>query len=122
MRALSQMTVMAAIVATLLFVPAGIAVALLLSLFGFSIDAVVTFGGEKPLVTDGPYGEVHELFNGFWIVDVATREEAIEWATRAPLGPGSKLEVRRMTDESDFADFADNEFIQKEKEWRAQGL
>lgn len=45
MRALSQMTVMAAIVATLLFVPAGIAVALLLSLFGFSIDAVVTFGG-----------------------------------------------------------------------------
>lgn len=84
--------------------------------------AVVTFGGERPIVTDGPYGEVHELFNGFWIVEVATREEALEWASRAPLGAGSKLEVRRITDESDFAEFADHEFVQKEKEWRAQGL
>jgi hypothetical protein len=82
--------------------------------------AVVTFGGEKPIITDGPYGETHELFNGFWIVEVATREEALEWASRAPLGAGSKLEVRRLTDESDFADFQDNEFIQKEKGWREQ--
>ncbi|GLK18711.1 YciI family protein [Herbiconiux flava] len=79
---------------------------------------VVDFSGETPTVTDGPYGEVHELFNGFWIVQVASKEEALEWAKRAPLGAGSKLEVRRITDESDFADFADNEFIQKEKEWR----
>lgn len=84
--------------------------------------AVVTFGGEKPLITDGPYGETHELFNGFWIVEVATREEALEWASRAPLGAGSKLEVRRITDETDFAGFEDNEFIQKEKGWREQGL
>ncbi|MDQ2662356.1 MAG: YciI family protein [Actinomycetota bacterium] len=83
---------------------------------------VVDFSAEKPVITDGPYGEVHELFNGFWIVEVATREEAAEWASRAPLGPGSKLEVRRMTDESDFADYQDNEYIQKEKEWRAEGL
>ena len=84
--------------------------------------AVVTFGGETPIITDGPYGEVHELFNGYWIVDVATREEALEWASKAPLGPGDKLEVRRLTDESDFADFQDNEFVQKEREWRAQGM
>jgi hypothetical protein len=82
---------------------------------------VVEFGGETPVVTDGPYGEVHELFNGFWIVEVSSREEAAEWASRAPLGAGSKLEVRRITDESDFADFADNEYIQKEKEWRGEG-
>jgi hypothetical protein len=82
--------------------------------------AVVTFGGEKPIVTDGPYGEVHELFNGFWIVDVSSKEEALEWAARAPLGTGSKLEVRRITDASDFADFADNEYVQKEKGWREQ--
>jgi len=81
---------------------------------------VVEFGGETPVVTDGPYGETHELFNGFWIVDVSSREEAAEWARRAPLGAGSKLEVRRVTDESDFADFQDNEFIQKEKGWREQ--
>lgn len=84
--------------------------------------SVVTFGGEKPIITDGPYGETHELFNGFWIVDVSSKEEALEWASRAPLGEGSKLEVRRLTDASDFADFADNEYVQKEEEWRAQGL
>ena len=83
---------------------------------------VVDFSAVKPIITDGPYGEVHELFNGFWIVEVATREEAAEWASRAPLGPGSKLEVRRMTDETDFAGFEDNEYVQKEKEWRAEGL
>ncbi|WP_382308291.1 YciI family protein [Herbiconiux sp. UC225_62] len=82
---------------------------------------VVDFASETPVITDGPYGEVHELFNGFWIVDVSSREEAAQWASRAPLGPGSKLEVRRITDESDFAEFADNEYIQKEKEWRGEG-
>jgi hypothetical protein len=83
--------------------------------------SVVTFGGEKPIITDGPYGETHELFNGFWILEVSSKEEALEWASRAPLGAGDVLEVRRMTDASDFADFADNEFVQKEEEWRKQG-
>lgn len=81
---------------------------------------VVDFSGETPIVSDGPYGEVHELFNGFWIIQTATAEEALEWAKRCPLGPGSKLEVRRVTDESDFADFSDNEFIQKEAGWREE--
>jgi len=81
---------------------------------------VVDFAGEAPIVSDGPYGEVHELFNGFWILETATAEEALEWAKRCPLGPGAKLEVRRVTDESDFADFADNEYIQKEQVWREQ--
>jgi len=82
---------------------------------------VVDFSAQPPVVTDGPYGETHELFNGFWLVEVSSREEAAEWARRAPLGPGNKLEVRRVTDETDFADFADNEYVQKEKEWRAGG-
>lgn len=81
---------------------------------------VVEFTGESPIVSDGPYGEVHELFNGFWILQTATAEEAIEWAKRCPLGPGNKLEIRRVTDESDFADYADNEYVQKEKEWRVE--
>lgn len=83
---------------------------------------VVEFGGPAPVVTDGPYGEVHELFNGFWIVDVSSKEEAVEWASRAPLGAGTKLEVRRITDLSDFEDFADNEYIQKEAGWRDEGV
>ncbi|SKB10312.1 YciI family protein [Aeromicrobium choanae] len=81
---------------------------------------VVDFSAEEPIVTDGPYGETHELFNGFWVLQVASREEAIEWAKRCPLGPGSKLEVRRVTDESDFEGFADNEYVQKEAGWREQ--
>ncbi|KAA9156390.1 YciI family protein [Microbacterium lushaniae] len=85
-----------------------------------SQGSVVEFTGEAPVVTDGPYGETHELFNGYWVVETATKEEAVEWACRAPLGPGNKIEVRRVTDESDFADYSDNEYIQKEKEWRAQ--
>lgn len=85
-----------------------------------SQNFVVEFGGEEPVVTDGPYGETHELFNGFWIIEVSTRDEAIEWARRAPLIAGNKLEVCRVTDETDFAAFADNEYIQKEEGWREE--
>ena len=85
-----------------------------------SQNFVVEFGGEEPVVTDGPYGETHELFNGFWIIEASSKEEAAEWAKRCPLGPGSKLEVRRVTDETDFADYADNEYVQKEEQWRQE--
>ena len=77
---------------------------------------VIDFAGEKPVVTDGPYGETHELFNGFWILEVSSEAEAIEWASRAPLGPGSKLEVRRIPGQEAFADFADNEYVKKRAE------
>lgn len=81
---------------------------------------VVDFSEDPPLVTDGPYGETHELFNGFWILQVSSKDEAAEWARRCPLGPGSKLEVRRVTEAEDFAAFADNEYIQKEEGWREE--
>lgn len=79
---------------------------------------VVDFEGETPLVTDGPYGETKELFSGFWILEVSSKEEAAEWAKRAPLGGGTKLEVRRVTGPEDFP--ADNEWIQKEEGWREE--
>lgn len=81
---------------------------------------VVDFSADPPIVSDGPYGETHELFNGFWILQVSSKAEAAQWAARCPLGPGTKLEVRRVTDESDFADYADNEYVQKEAGWREQ--
>jgi hypothetical protein len=81
--------------------------------------AVVEFTDEAPLVSDGPYGEANELFNGFWTIQAATLQEAVEWAKRAPLTAGNKIEVRRVTDESDFAGHEDNEYLQKEREWRA---
>jgi hypothetical protein len=80
---------------------------------------VVDFGQTPPLVTDGPYGETKELFNGFWILDVPTIEEAAEWAKRAPLTGGSKLEIRRIQGPGDFP--ADDEWVQKEQQWRDHG-
>ncbi|GAB2756374.1 YciI family protein [Nocardioides pakistanensis] len=79
---------------------------------------VVDYSQTPPVVTDGPYGETHELFNGFWIIEVATKEEAAEWARRAPLGPGTKMEVRRIPGIEEFPQ--DNEWIQKEQGWREQ--
>jgi hypothetical protein len=61
-----------------------------------SLGVVVDFSGETPVVTDGPYGETKELFGGFFLLDVASKEEAVEWAKRVPAAPGSKIEVRRV--------------------------
>jgi hypothetical protein len=78
---------------------------------------VVDYSQKPPVVTDGPYGETKELFTGFWILDVASQEEAAEWAKRAPLGgPGSKVEIRRVASIDEFPQ--DNEWIQKERAWR----
>jgi hypothetical protein len=78
---------------------------------------VVDFSSEPPVVTDGPYGETKELFGGFYILEVASKEEAVEWAKRAPMtGPGMKTEIRRVTQIDEFPQ--DNEWIQKEREWR----
>jgi hypothetical protein len=82
-----------------------------------SEGVVVDYSAEPPVVTDGPYGETKELFGGFWIVDVASKEEAVEWAKRAPMsGPGVKTEIRRVASIDDFSQ--DNEWIKKERAWR----
>ncbi|MEW2352338.1 YciI family protein [Spirillospora sp. NPDC029432] len=78
---------------------------------------VVDHGSEVPVVTDGPYGETKELFGGFYILNVASKEEAVEWAKRAPLtGPGFKTEIRRVTTIDEMPQ--DNEWIKKERAWR----
>lgn len=79
---------------------------------------VVDFSSDPPVVTDGPYTEAKELFNGFWILEVSSKEEASQWAQKAPLGPGVKLEVRRVTETADFPQ--DNEWVQKEVQWREE--
>jgi hypothetical protein len=82
-----------------------------------SLGVVVDYSSQPPVVSDGPYGETKELFGGFWIVDVASKEEAVEWARRAPLaGPGMKAEIRRVSSIDEFPQ--DNEWIQKERAWR----
>jgi hypothetical protein len=79
---------------------------------------VVDFNSDPPVVTDGPYAEAKELFSGFWIIEVSSKEEAAQWASQCPLGKGSKLEVRRIHGPEDFP--ADNEWIQKEEQWREE--
>ncbi len=59
---------------------------------------VVDFSGEAPVVTDGPYGETKELFGGYFLLDVASKQEAVEWAKRVPAVRGSKIEVRRVAE------------------------
>ncbi|WP_433661266.1 YciI family protein [Nocardia sp. CA-128927] len=80
-------------------------------------SVVVDYSSEQPIVTDGPYGETKELFGGFYILNVASKEEAIEWAKRMPMaGPGFKTEIRRVSSIDEFPQ--DNEWIQKERAWR----
>jgi hypothetical protein len=82
-----------------------------------SKGVVVDFSSEVPVVTDGPYGETKELFGGYYVLDVASQEEAVEWAKRLPMaGPGTKVEIRRVPTIDEFPQ--DNEWIRKEKEWR----
>ncbi|MBL1075065.1 transcription initiation protein [Nocardia sp. 2] len=78
---------------------------------------VVDYSSEPPVVTDGPYGETKELFGGFYILNVASQEEAVEWAKRMPMtGKGVKTEIRRVPTIDEFPQ--DNEWILKERAWR----
>lgn len=77
---------------------------------------VVDFTGETPVVSDGPYGETKELFGGYYILDVASIDDAVAWAKKIPYAAGTKTEIRRVTTIDEFP--ADNEWIQKERAWR----
>lgn len=63
---------------------------------------VVHFSGETPVVTDGPYGETRELFGGYFMVDVASKREAVGWAERIPAVTGSTIEVRRVAGDDEM--------------------
>lgn len=65
---------------------------------------VVTHDGETPTVTDGPFAEAKEIVAGFWILEVASRAEAEQWARRCPIGPGVRLEVRRIAEMAEVED------------------
>jgi hypothetical protein len=64
--------------------------------------ARVHFNGGKPKVVDGPFTELKEVLGGYWMIQVKSKEEAVEWATRAPCPAGETIEVRRVFEMSDF--------------------
>jgi hypothetical protein len=57
----------------------------------------------KPTITDGPFAETKELIAGYWIWQVRSMEEALEWLKRSPFGPGAELEIRPVYEAEDFA-------------------
>ena len=67
-----------------------------------SSGARVSFRKRKPLVIDGPFAEVKEVVGGYWMIEVGSREEAIEWARRCPAGENDVIEIRRVQEISDF--------------------
>ena len=77
----------------------------LLSLDGLTHPAKgarVSFAAGKPRVTDGPFAEAKEIVGGFWMIQVRSREEAIEWARRAPMQDGDIIEIRQVQELADF--------------------
>ena len=67
-----------------------------------SMGARVSFAGGKPKVTDGPFAEAKEVVGGYWMIQVKSKEEAIEWATRCPASENEVIEVRQVQEFSDF--------------------
>jgi hypothetical protein len=66
------------------------------------MGARITFPGGKPKVTDGPFAEAKEVLGGYWMIDVRSRQEAIEWASRCPASENEIIEVRQVQEMSDF--------------------
>ncbi len=77
----------------------------LLSLDGLrppSEGARVSFAGGAPTVTDGPFAETKEVVGGYWLIQAASKQEAVEWATRCPASPGDTIEVRQVFEMEEF--------------------
>jgi hypothetical protein len=67
-----------------------------------SMGARVSFAGGKPEVTDGPFAEAKEVVGGYWIIQVKSKEEAVQWAMRCPGGENETIEIRQVQEFSDF--------------------
>ncbi len=67
-----------------------------------SMGARVTFSGGKAAIKDGPFSEAKEVIGGYWMIQVHSREEALEWAARCPAGEHDTIEVRQVMEFSDF--------------------
>jgi hypothetical protein len=69
-----------------------------------SEGARITFSGGKPTVTAGPFSGVKEVLGGYWMIQVKSKAEAIEWATRCPASDNEIIEVRQVQELSEFPD------------------
>ena len=80
----------------------------------------VRFDGKQRVVVDGPFGETKELVAGFWLWQVRSLDEAIEWIKRAPFDGGAEIELRPVFDAEDFGDALTPELREQEARLAAQ--
>jgi len=85
-----------------------------------SRGARLKYADGKVTVTDGPFTESKELIAGFWLIQVRSKEEAIQWMKRAPFGGGVELELREVHEFADLAPAVSPELIERERRLRAQ--
>jgi hypothetical protein len=87
-----------------------------------SKGARVKFSGEKRTVIDGPFREAKDLVAGFWMFQVKSKEEAIEWVKRCPnpTGTEAEIEIRQVFEASDFGPALTPELREQEERLRAQ--
>jgi len=76
-----------------------------------SMGARVSFEGGKATVTDGPFAEVKEVVGGYWMIQVKSREEAVEWAKRIPGSPNEVVELRQVQEFGDFPPEVQREIV-----------
>jgi hypothetical protein len=80
----------------------------------------IKFSGEKRTVTDGPFAETKELIAGFWLWQVRSMDEAVEWLKRAPFDGGTEVELRRVFETEDFGENLTPELREQEARLRQQ--
>jgi hypothetical protein len=87
-----------------------------------SKGARVRFSGSNRTVIDGPFAETKELIAGFWLIQVNSREEAIEWVKRVPNpeGDDGEIEIRQIFEAADFGPALTPELREQEERLRAQ--
>lgn len=85
-----------------------------------SQGARVRWSEGKPVVSDGPFTESKEIIGGFWLWQVKSKEEAVEWVKRCPVSPGQMIELRRVFEVEDFGPALTPELREAEQKLRAE--
>jgi hypothetical protein len=80
----------------------------------------IKYSGNNRTVTNGPFAGTDDLVAGFWLIQVKSRDEAIEWMKRAPFDGGSEIEIRQVFSPEDFGDALTPELREQEDRLRAQ--
>ena len=85
-----------------------------------SKGARIKYSGPQPTVSHGPFAVTGDLVAGFWLIQVASLEEAIEWMKRAPFDGGAEIELRQVFDADDFGEALTPDLREQEQRLRAQ--